>query len=179
MAEIRVVSTAELDSVVARQVRALMDAAFDGEFSDDDWDHTLGGLHALAFDDGAVVAHGAVVQRRLLHRGRALRTGYVEGVAVHAAHRGRGLGAAVMDRLEEIVRRAYTLGALSASEEALTFYAARGWLPWRGATYTLGPSGPERTPDDDDAVFVLPVAGGAAVDTGADLFCDWRDGDPW
>ena len=58
--------------------------AFDGAFTDDDWDHARGGLHAVAFDGSELVGHASVVQRRLLHDGKALRAGYVEGVAVRA-----------------------------------------------------------------------------------------------
>ena len=60
-------------------------------------------------------------------------------------------------------------------------YTSRGWLPWRGTTSVLAPTGTVRTPDDDDSLFVLPVAVAADVDldvTG-DIACDWRDGDVW
>ena len=56
-------------------------------------------MHAIVEEDGVIVAHGAVVQRRLLHGGRALRTGYVEGVAVRPDRQRRGLGAALMTAL--------------------------------------------------------------------------------
>ena len=48
-------------------------------------------MHALIFDHGALIAHAAVVQRRLLYRETALRCGYVEGVAVREDWRGQGL----------------------------------------------------------------------------------------
>jgi aminoglycoside 2'-N-acetyltransferase I len=41
----------------------------------------------------------------------------------------------------------------------------------------LAPTGPTRTPDDDGAVFVLPV--GIDLDPSAALMCDWRAGDVW
>jgi len=72
--------------------------------TDDAWDHALGGMHALAWEAGQLVGHASVVQRRLLHRGRALRAGYVEGVAVRADRRGHGYGAAMMDEIERVVR---------------------------------------------------------------------------
>lgn len=53
--------------------------AFAGDFTDDDWEHTLGGMHALIWQHGAIIAHAAVVQRRLIYQGDALRCGYVEG----------------------------------------------------------------------------------------------------
>ena len=84
-----------------------------------DWEHSLGGVHAIAWDGDELVGHAAVVQRRLLHGGRALRAGYVEGVGVRADHRRQGHAAAMMDALERVVRGAYDLGALGATDEAV------------------------------------------------------------
>jgi Tetratrico peptide repeat/Acetyltransferase (GNAT) domain len=94
MTEVQTAHTADLDAATLRAARALLDAAFEGEMTDDDWEHTRGGMHALAWEGHELVGHAAVVQRRLLHGGRALRTGYVEGVGVSASRRGRGYGAA-------------------------------------------------------------------------------------
>ena len=176
MTDVRVAHTADLSPDTLTAVRALLDAAFDGDFSDEDWDHTLGGMHALAWSGAVLVGHAAVVQRRFVHGERALRTGYVEGVAVHDAHRRLGIGAAVMAPVERIIRAAYDLGALSSSEIGIPFYEARGWQRWQGETWSLTPRGRERTADDDDSVYVLPTA---AVDVNEPLTCDWRDGDVW
>lgn len=151
--------------------------AFDGGFTGADWEHALGGMHALVCHRGAIIAHGAVVARRLLHQGRALRCGYVEAVAVREDWRGQGLAAAVLDALEQVLRGAYELGALSSSDAGRTLYAGRGWLPWRGETSVLAPSGITRTPEDDGDVYVLPIT--AELDFDGALTCDWRDGDVW
>ena len=169
--------TAQVAGAALGEARRLLVAAFDGDFGDEDWEHALGGMHALVHEDGRIVAHGAVVQRRLLHGGRALRAGYVEAVAVASDRQGRGHGAAVMDALEDVVRQAYDVGALGATDDGAQLYARRGWLPWRGTTWALSPDGRVRTPDDDDAVHVLPV--GRTLDLTGELTCDWRDGDLW
>ena len=65
--------------------------AFGGDFTDADWEHALGGMHAVICHHGALIAHAAVVQRRLLYGDTALRCGYVEGVAVREDWRGQGL----------------------------------------------------------------------------------------
>ena len=145
--------------------------------SDDDWEHALGGVHALVWEGDELIGHASVIQRRLLHGGRALRTGYVEGVGVRADRRGRGYGGALMEALERVIRGAYELGALGSTEEAMDFYARRGWKPWRGPTSALTPTGIARTPDDDGGVFVLPLT--VPLDLDGDLICDWRDGDVW
>ena len=176
MTDVRVAHTADLSPADLAAVRELLDAAFDGDFSDEDWDHTLGGVHALAWSGDVLVGHAAVVQRRFVHRDRALRTGYVEGVAVLDEHRRRGIGAAVMAPVERVIRSAYELGALSSSEIGIPFYEARGWQLWQGETWSMTTEGRERTADDDDSVYVLPTA---AVDLGEPLTCDWRDGDVW
>lgn len=83
----------------------------------------------------------------------------------------------MMAALENVVRRAYDLGALSATDEGAAVYAARGWQRWSGSTFALTPTGIRRTAEDDDAVHVLPV--GIPLDLTAELICDWRDGDLW
>src|SRR4029450_11523074 len=62
-----------------------------GRFDEHDWEHALGGVHVLAVEDGALVAHGSVVPRMLAAGELALRTGYVEGVATREDRRRRGL----------------------------------------------------------------------------------------
>src|SRR5919206_2675388 len=127
MAEVRTVHTADLDRATLAAARALLHEVFADDMEDQDWEHALGGVHALAFDDGELVGHASVVQRRLLHRGRALRAGYVEGVGVRADRRRRGHGAAMMAALETLIGRAYALGALGATDEGAAMYTARGW----------------------------------------------------
>lgn len=169
--------TAELDAPALATVRALLDVTFGDDMSEHDWDHTLGGVHALVWEDGELIGHGSVVQRRLVHGGRALRTGYVEGVAVRADRRRRGHGTALMEALERVIRGAYELGALSATDEGASLYTSRGWQRWRGPTSALTPAGLERTEEEDGFAFVLPVT--AALDLSAGLTCDWRDGELW
>jgi aminoglycoside 2'-N-acetyltransferase I len=176
MAELRTAHTAELDAATLRAGRALLDDVFD-DMTNHDWEHALGGMHALVWEGGELIGHASLVQRRLLHGGRALRTGYVEGVGVRADRRRRGHGAAMMEALEQVARRAYDLAALGATDEAAEFYAARGWQLWQGPTSALTPAGIQRTPDEDDCIYVLPLS--AQLDLSGELCCDWRDGDVW
>lgn len=177
----RLIHTSDLDPETREDAKRMVIDAFDGEFTEADWEHSLGGMHAMIFDHGALIAHAAVVQRRLLYRNTALRCGYVEAVAVREDWRGQGLARAVMDAAEQVIRGAYQLGALSATEAGRPIYIARGWLPWRGPTSVLAPAGLTRTPDDDNALFVLPVGlpDGLVLDTAAEITCDWREGDVW
>jgi aminoglycoside 2'-N-acetyltransferase I len=174
--EVRTAHTADLDAATLETVRLMLVAAFDS-LTSDDWEHTLGGMQVLAWEGGQLAGHASVVQRRLLTGGRALRTGYVEAVAVPADRRGRGYGAAVMAAAERVVRGGYDLGALCASRRAAGFYAARGWQLWQGPSSVLTPSGAIRTPGDDGCIYVLPVA--VILDLASELSWDWRDGDVW
>ena len=142
----RLVHTADLDNETREDARRMVIEAFAGEFSDADWEHALGGMHALISQHGALIAHAAVVQRRLLYRDAALRCGYVEGVAVREDWRGQGLAHALMDSAEQVLRGAYQLGALSVSEAGRHMYTSRGWLPWRGPTSVLGACGRDAHP---------------------------------
>src|ERR687886_324466 len=107
--------TADLDAGALTAARELVSAAFGDLLNEHDWDHALGGVHALLWDGDELIGHASVVQRRLLHGGRALRAGYVDGVAVRADHRRRGHAGALMEAMERVIRRAYDLGALCAA----------------------------------------------------------------
>jgi aminoglycoside 2'-N-acetyltransferase I len=179
MSSVRTVHTADLTAGQHTSIRALLDRAFDGKFEDADWEHSLGGMHVVVAEGDVIVAHGAVVQRRLLVGDRPLRAGYVEGVAVDVGHRGRGHARAVMDEAERVIRGAYELGALSAAEGVDGFYAARGWLRWRGRTAVLAPAGFSLTPDEDDSTFVFPVSAALPEGLAGTIACDWRSGDVW
>ena len=177
MVDLQLAHTSALSPAQLGAVRGLLEDVFPGELTDDDYEHALGGMHALVWDGDELVGHGSVVLRRLLHGDRALRTGYVEGVAVRAQRRREGHGARLMAALEDVVRGGYELGALASSDEALRFYASRGWQPWTGTASVLAPTGVERTADDEDCLFILPVS--VELDPDGDLACDWRDGDVW
>jgi aminoglycoside 2'-N-acetyltransferase I len=166
--------TADLDDATKTAIRALMESVFP-RMDDNDFDHAQGGMHALLFEDGALIGHASVVQRRLLHGGRALRTGFIEGVAVRPDRQRRGLGHELMAALERIVHGGYELGALGSSEMGELLYAARGWERWRGPTFVLAPDGIRRT--EGASVWVLP--GSAPLDLDGELTADFRAGAPW
>ena len=100
-----------------------------------------------------------------------------QAVAVRADRRRRGHGAAMMAALEQVLRGAYDIGALGATDEGADFYASRGWKLWQGPTSAFTPTGIERTPDEDGCIFVLELA--VPLDLSGELTCDWRDGDVW
>ncbi|MEV0094084.1 GNAT family N-acetyltransferase [Streptomyces sp. NPDC050738] len=168
------VHTADLDSAELAAIRALLDAAFGGDFSDHDWDHALGGSHALIRDADGIAAHGSVVRRRVLHAGHAYRVGYVEAVAVRADRRRQGLGGRIMAALEQVVDTTYDFGALSASDEGAALYAGRGWQVWPGRLGALGPEGVVPLPEEEGSTYVRPLTCDPAT---APLLFDWRDGD--
>jgi aminoglycoside 2'-N-acetyltransferase I len=166
MPSIRTATTANLSSELPA-IRALLEDVFVAGFSEHDWEHALGGVHALAYEGSELVGHGSVVERRLVHDGRSLRTGYIEGMGVRRGRQRRGHGAAIMDALEREIRDHYELGALAATDEGMPLYERRGWIRWSGRT----------EPDGERAVFVLPVA--APVDPRGTLRADVRPGDIW
>ncbi len=174
---VRVAHTSELAPEQLDELHRMLLDVFEGDFSEHDWEHALGGIHAIAEEGGELVGHASVVQRRLLHGERALRTGYVEALGVRHEARGRGHASALMEAIERVIRGAYELGALGATDAAIPLYVARGWRPWRGETFALTPGGRLRTTGDDDSLYVLETT--AALDRAGEIACDWRDGDVW
>jgi aminoglycoside 2'-N-acetyltransferase I len=179
MTRLRRAATAELSEEELAAVRRMVFGAFGGRFDDHDWEHTLGGVHVLAVEDGGFVAHGAVVERTMVVDGRALRTGYVEGVATRGDRRGRGLATLVMREVGRVVEEGYELGALADGTGIPGFYQRLGWEVWQGPTWVAGPQGPERTADEDGSVLVLRTPATGELDPTGSIMCDWRGGDVW
>jgi aminoglycoside 2'-N-acetyltransferase I len=177
--ELRTVHTADLTLSEAQAIRYLLDNAFDGRFGADDWENTLGGVHTLVLEQGELVGHVAVVQRRLWHHSASIRTGYVEGLAVRRDRRRCGLGSAAMSEAERVIVTAYDLGALSDGTSIEGFYQRRGWWTWRGPTSVVSPTGLRRTEEDDGAVLVLPTPNSPNLDLSEAIACDYRPGDVW
>ena len=178
MAVVDVLPTAELSAADRQALRRLLDVAFAGDFSDEDWAHALGGWHALIREGGALQAHASVVARRIDVGARAYRAGYVEAVAVEPGMQKQGLGSAVMRAASRIIRARFEIGVLSSGEWG--FYERLGWERWRGPTWVRGGDGRAvRSPDDDDGVMVLRGPASRDLDLSAAITCEARDGDSW
>jgi aminoglycoside 2'-N-acetyltransferase I len=177
---VRSAPTEELSDLELTELRVLLQFAFEGEFSDDDWDHALGGRHFLGTLEDRIVAHASVVPRVLRAGERALDTGFVEAVAVADEHRRRGYGHRVMGELGDFLIPRFELGALSAAEEIQPFYANLGWETWPGPTGVTLEEGPvQPTPDEDGGVMILRTPTTGPLDPDVMLACDWRAGDAW
>lgn len=128
----------------------------------------------LAYEEDELIGHAAVIQRRLVNDGVTLRAGYVEGVAVRADRRRRGVAGTLMAEIEGIIERAYDLGTLGASDDGLPFYLGRGWRTWEGPLSVLTPGGVVHTPEEQGGILVY------GTDRSGSLLCaDFRDGDVW
>jgi aminoglycoside 2'-N-acetyltransferase I len=175
--EQRVVASDGLTEDERVQMRRMFAAAWDRGFSQEDWDHTFGGLHVLRSVDDQLVAHGSVAERTLWLDGAEFRAGYLEAVATRPAYQGRGHGSAVVRELDRIVRGDFELGGLSTGRPS--FYERLGWRRWRGPLAVRTAEGDVPTPEEAGAIFVLPTPALPDPDLDATLVCDWRTGDVW
>ena len=170
-------TSTEASAARLAEIRALLLAAFGPDFSDEDWEHALGGWHVVVAEGGAVRSHAAVVPRRLEVDGRFLRAGYVEAVATHPARRREGLASSAMAELSRVLAGAFELGALSTS--AHEFYRRLGWERWRGPTYVRDGARLVRSPDEDDGIMVLRFGATQDLDLTGPIICEARRGDAW
>jgi aminoglycoside 2'-N-acetyltransferase I len=177
---VRRVPTEALSESEVVQLRELLWAAFpagDEGFTEDDWQHALGGQHFVLEVEGSIVSHASVVERELRIADRPLRTGYVEAVGTAPERQRQGLGSVVMHEATAYIREAFELGALATGEHG--FYERLGWRTWQGPTFVRTPSGPRPTPDGDGFIMILLTETSPPIDLRAPISCDWRPGDVW
>jgi aminoglycoside 2'-N-acetyltransferase I len=177
---VRRMRTDDLTPAEIDRLRDLLWSAFpsgEEEFSENDWQHALGGQHFVLEIDGTIVSHASVVDRTLHVADRPVRTGYVEAMATAPDRQRQGYGSAVMAAAGEHIRGTFELGALGTGEHG--FYERLGWRAWRGPTFVRTDEGPRRTPDEDGLILVLPTPTSPPLDFASPLSCDWRPGDVW
>lgn len=178
---VRRLRTDQLTAARIAAIRELLWAAFaedeNGGFTEDDWQHSIGGMHFVLEVDDTIVTHASVVQRELQVNGTPVRTGYVEAVATATGQQRRGYGTALMRHVNEYIAQHFGLGGLGTGSQP--FYERLGWQIWRGPSYVRTPNGLERTADEDGYILVLQTPSSPALDLTAPISCEWRQGDVW
>ena len=178
---LRRLSTPELSKAEVARIRELLELAFgpdeDERFTEDDWQHAIGGVHFVLRLDGEIVAHASVVERELQVDDRPLRTGYVEAVATTPGRQGQGLGTIVMRDVGSYIADRFELGALGTGSHH--FYERLGWLTWQGPSFVRTADGPRRTSDEDGYILVLPTPSSPTLDLTGSISCEFRAGDVW
>ncbi len=171
MLHIERVATRSLSRSALVELRELCDMAYGQPV----FETFGGGEHVLGWHAGRVVAHAMWITRWLQPQSHApLETAYVELVATHPDHRGRGYATAIMERVAAEIANA-ELGALSPATYGL--YERLGWRLWRGPLSARTGAGAVPTPDEQ--VMVLQLSRTPPLDLQAPLSIEWRPGEIW
>ncbi len=161
----------QLDAVIA-----LCSEVFDMDYAAM-MDLPLTRVHVLGAIDGRLVSHALWLERRLrVGGGPWLNAAYIEGVATHPDHRGRGYGSAVMRRVAQEIS-GFDLGALSPAVPE--WYERLGWERWRGPLLIEKDGVVEATSYEDELVMVYRTPRTGALDLTASLTGEWRSFEPW
>ena len=182
MATLRQALTDQLTSAEVARVRDLMRDAFaddeHGGFTEEDWQHALGGTHFLIEADGSIVCHASVVTRDLHVDGAPLMTAYVEAVATDPVRQRQGLGSQVMRAIGDFIDHgAWQLAALGTGSQA--FYERLGWQVWRGPSFVRTADGDVATPDEDGYIMFRLTPRSPSLRADTPISCVWRPGDVW
>ena len=175
MIQIIRVSDSELVSLTEVNLQALLADAFEGDFSQEDWEHTNGGLRFLGYLGAELVAHGSVIKRNVWIDGENLKIGYVEGLAVAPLYWRRGFGSKLMSEITSYCKTEFRICMLSTGEK--DFYRKLGWLDFEGESYVFRNGVEVRTADEDEGLMYLPRSVGSL--SLAKVVCEAREGDDW
>jgi aminoglycoside 2'-N-acetyltransferase I len=166
----------DLNSELESSIRELLNLAYEGDFSADDWEHTFGGQYFIGFLGNAIIAHGAVVPRPISIEGAGLTVGYVEAIAVLPSHWRKGFGTQLMKEITQFCQDKYQVSMLSTDENQ--FYERIGWLRFQGESYMRSLDSEVRTEDEDDGLMFLPGKKSELTQI-LRAVCDERRGDCW
>ncbi|MFC8671086.1 GNAT family N-acetyltransferase [Streptomyces griseorubiginosus] len=169
--------TEKLDEKELKELKGMLESVFGKErYTQESWEHCLGGIHYLLRYGDKLVAHGALVPRYLRQGDMELRGVYGESMATLSDWRNLGFGTAIVALATAEIRRNYDIGVFAGSRYG--FYRRLGWDKWRGPTFVETARGIElKGPDRGAVMFWLPDH--SIVDPDADLTTISRSGDDW
>jgi aminoglycoside 2'-N-acetyltransferase I len=179
---LRTARSDELTAAEVARLRELMRDAFaedeHGGFTEDDWQHALGGTHFLLESDGMIGCHATVVTRDLHVDGVPLPTAYVEAVATDPARQRQGLGSQVMRAVGDFIDAGdWQLAALGTGSQS--FYERLGWRVWSGPSSVRTAQGDVATPEEDGYIMFRLTPRSPELRLDAPISCEWRPGDVW
>ena len=167
---------ADIDSELESSIRDLLDLAYEGDFSSEDWEHTFGGQYFIGFLENTIIAHGAVVPRPMTINGTNLTVGYVEAIAVLPSQWRHGFGTQLMKEVTQFCHNNYEISMLSTDENQ--FYQRIGWLQFQGESFVKNSNTEVRTAEEDEDLMFLPGKKSGITEIRSAV-CDARSGDSW
>jgi aminoglycoside 2'-N-acetyltransferase I len=164
-----------LDKVESEILNLLKDA-FEGDFSEEDLQHSFGGVRLIGFMNEEIVAHGAVVPRAVRIDDVEEIIGYVEAIAVDPRLWRQGIGTALMQEITKICKSQYQFSMLSTGEK--DFYRRFGWVDFKGESYVDLGEKVVRSEEEDEGLMYLGVGKYLNVSP-LKVVCKSRAGDAW
>ena len=165
-----------LDSETESRLVKMLNTTFEDDFSDEDWEHTFGGYRFLGFLEAKLIAHGAIVPRKILVDSKLLTVGYVEGVAVDPMYWRNGYGSSLMAAITKVCRENFEFSMLSTDEKA--FYRKHGWRDFEGESFVLVQGTEVRSEEEEEGLMYL-LGNSTSDKSPRKVVCESRSGDPW
>jgi aminoglycoside 2'-N-acetyltransferase I len=166
----------EVSSKTESSIRALLDLAYEDDFSSEDWEHTFGGQYFIGRQEETIIAHGSVVPRNMFIDGQAITVGYVEAIGVLPSHWRQGFGTQLMQQITQFCQDNYELSMLSTDENQ--FYERLGWRQFIGESFVRSENSEVRTSDEDAGLMLLHGTASQTKEIQRAV-CESRSGDDW
>lgn len=166
-------ATHELSSHQITELKQFLHDAFDGEFSDEDFEHCVGGVHFLLMVEGTLIGHASVIERALRIDTTELRIGYLEAMAIAELSRGKGWGSHLLTSVNDYIRLQFGAGALSTGDNS--FYTHAGWQTWHGPSHIIRDQQWFASPEEDGGIMTLDIEGSRMEP----IAIEHRAGDAW
>ncbi len=169
--------TSEASPDFLSELRNLLDAAFGDSFSNDDWDHGLGGRHFALLQEAHLVAYCTVVPRTIYVEEKPYSCGYLENVASAPDKRHRGLASAVVREANAYISASFEMGGLSTSKH--DFYSKLGWKVWLGPTFVKSGNTWRSSEGENGGIMIFETGPMSNLNLHHKIACEERPGDDW
>ena len=176
MLQIAQITDVDLNQSIEAELLELMNDAFEGDLSEEDWQHTYGGIRFMGYLNDELIGHGAVILRSMKVDGDEIKVGYVEAIAIDPRHWRQGYGSRLISEITLYCRSKFSFSMLSTSEKA--FYRKYGWMDFEGESYVSQAEVEVRSKEEDEGLMYL-FGRNEIARVPRKIVCESRSGDAW
>jgi aminoglycoside 2'-N-acetyltransferase I len=143
----------DINRELSEKIKSMLHRAYEGDFSEEDWEHTLGGVRYLGWIGDSLIANGSICSRTIWLNDIEIYVGYIEAIAVEPKFWSKGYGTQLMQLISIDTLSAYSVSMLFTSEKG--FYRQVGWTDFRGESFVKLSDKEVRTANDDQGLMFL------------------------
>lgn len=110
----------DINKELSEKIKSMLHRAYEGDFSEEDWERTLGGVRYLGWIGDELIANGPICSRTIWLNYIETHVGFIEAIAVEPKFWSKSYGTQLIQLISKDTLSAFTVFMLSLFEKVFS-----------------------------------------------------------